>query len=269
MAELRASLILTFTLSIGMTLGLTPALAAKTPPTASTPLRAKLMRDLSTRRGAQFDTLVLNWQKNHGTQAVSPLLAIASDSTVRDADRYVALMAAAKIGGKATSVAITGYLKDRSWMIRSGALRALRALKDSRVAHTVLPLLKDPAMVVRSEAVAAVRELRPKGASQALAEALALPANFHAGRALWVPFEAAGALIDLAKQELRAVNQPTAPLSENWRGVARTFVATIEKHSTDVRLVERLTAGLDTIVGRAPATAATLQERLKFWKSKF
>lgn len=254
-------------LSITLLMAASSALAT-TPP----PLRAKLVRDLEARRGTQFESLVKNWQKNHGTQAVAPLFSIASDRRVKDADRYIALMAAAKIGGRATASSITPYLKDRSWMIRSGALRALRALKDTESSKAVMPLLKDPAMVVRAEAVAAVRELKPAGSSKALAESLALPENFHAGRALWVPFEAAAALIELARQELAthprspAQNSKPAPLPEAWRDVARTFISTLEKYNTDVRLTERLTAGLDVILGKAPATASTLSERLSYWK---
>ncbi len=238
------------------------SLLAATPPT----LRTKLVRDLEARRGTQFEKLVQNWQKNHGTQVVAPLLSIASDKTFKDADRYIALMAAAKIGGRATSAPISEYLKDKSWMIRCGALRALRGLRDTPTANLILPLLKDRAMVVRSEAVAAVRDLQPQGASSALAEALSLPENFHAGRALWVPFEAAGALIEMAKAELRAPGAKDISLPASWRVVAKTFITTIEKHKNDARLAERLAAGLDLIIGKAPSAAATLPERLSYWK---
>jgi HEAT repeat protein len=259
-------------LSAISTLALTALLSGSLAIAASIPLRTKLLRDLANRRGAQFENLVQNWQRNHGTQAVSSLLSIASDKTQKDADRYVALMAAAKIGGKPTSSAMRTYLKDRSWMIRSGALRALRALKDPSAAPAILPLLKDPAMVVRAEAVAAVRELKPAGSPTALAESLLLPENFHAGRALWVPFEATAALIELARSEFGAQGRGLAKdrrssaLPQPWRDVAKTFVVALEKHSTDVRLTDRLTAGLDLIVGKAPAKAATLSDRLNFWK---
>ena len=80
-------------------------------------------------------------------------MQIASDPRNEDSNRYVALMSAAKLGGPSGAPFILSFLKDRSWMMRSGALRALTALENPKTAEAVLPLLRDPALVVRAEAV--------------------------------------------------------------------------------------------------------------------
>ena len=129
---------------------------------AQEPLSARLRTEILNRPAGSFEPLIRRWEKTHGSQAAAPLLGIAGETkALGDPERYVALMAAAKLGGPAISPAMASFLKDRSWMIRSGALRALRALGDPRSGAAALPLLKDPAMVVRSEAVDTVAKLNP------------------------------------------------------------------------------------------------------------
>jgi hypothetical protein len=87
-------------------------------------------------------------------------------------------------------------------MIRSAALRALAALhpgaSETSVGAAILPLLRDPALVVRLEAVRTVRALRPEGAAPALLKAIEDPANYHGGKAQWVPSLALETLHELS-----------------------------------------------------------------------
>ena len=175
-----------------------------------------LRSDIKNRSGASFEGLVRGWESVYGSTAFGPLVEIASDKTLSDSDRYIALMSAAKLGGAQGAATIQSFLKDRSWMIRSGALRALAALDSPETADATLPLLRDPALVVRAEAVETVKVLKPKGAVQALVGALKDEANYQGGMAQWVPQKALRALIDLraksAAQEVGSLIQ--SPLAQ-------------------------------------------------------
>jgi HEAT repeat protein len=170
--------------------------------TPASALNTQLRAQIRGRSSGNFEKLLKDWEHRYGTQAVSPLLAIASDRTAPDSERYVALMGATKLGGRETAPVVTRYLNDRSWMIRAAALRALSALKHPGTAAAVLPLLKDRALVVRLEAVEAVRALRPLGAADALIETLEHSANYHDGKAQWVPQKALNALVDLGAKDV-------------------------------------------------------------------
>ena len=149
-----------------------------------------------------FDSLLAKWETEYGVRAVRPLLQIASDQRAEDQNRYVALMGAARIGGYSSAPLLTPYLKDKSWMMRSGALRAISILQNQEVSASVLPLLKDRALVVRVEAVDAVEKLKPAGSVPALLATLDDPMNYHGGRAQWVPGKAIHVLAAMNAREL-------------------------------------------------------------------
>ena len=259
-------------------------------PSSSASVRSEIIKDLRSRKGTQFEPLISRWQKAHGTQSVAPLLALAQDGKRADAERYVALMASAKIGGQGAAIQIVPFLRDRSWMIRCAALRILRALKEPSTGTATLALLKDRALVVRSEAVTTVRELRPAGAEAALAEAMLDPANYHGGRALWVPTEAATALIELAHLQpaiqgvlaTRIDSKPQtapidhsiqsaperSPLPAHWRNVLLAFSRAIDLAAKDPRFLAHTVASLEKLTARTtPSTAKSLAQRAAWWKN--
>jgi HEAT repeat protein len=182
--------------------GLTSAiLAFPFSASATSPSVSALKNDLLSRKAPSFDALLKTWEIRYSSEAVAPLLKIAADRKLADADRYVALMGAARLGGKEGAPLLVPYLKDSSWMIRSGALRALSALGNHATAKSVLPLLNDPALVIRSQAIQAVQALKPEGSIEALVSVLERGANYHAGKADGVPQKALVALAALSTAE--------------------------------------------------------------------
>jgi HEAT repeat protein len=208
-----------------------------------------LRGDLATRKTASFNQLFTRWETRHGSQAVAPLVKIARDRKLQDPDRYVALMGAAKLGGRELAPVLATFLKDKSWMIRSGALRALSALGHPDTAPSVLPLLRDPALVVRSEAVDAVEKLRPAGAVEALMSAIEHGANYHAGKAQWVPQKALSALVTLKAKGIEGRLRP------------------LLKHELDPALQLRTVETLEKLTGRSLKSGAPLRERVREWES--
>ena len=163
-----------------------------------------------------FDPLISKWQMTYGISAMRPLLGIASDKKANDQNRYIALMGAAKIGGSRTASLFLPYLKDPSWMIRSGAIRVMTTLDNPKTSAAVLPLLKDRALVVRLEAVESVKTLRPVGTERALLQTLEDPQNYHAGRALWVPAKASEALAAITGRTVN-LKAPLAQQIKEWK----------------------------------------------------
>lgn len=165
---------------------------------ASLPSESRLRRELQQMKGRDFSSLLSEWNKNFGPAAMAPLLKLASDRKLEDHQRYVALMAAARLGGAAAVTPVSRFLSDECWMLRSAALRALSYL-DKPVPNSgaILKLLRDPALVVRTEAVETIRKLRPPGSTEALLDAVEDPRNYHAGKAQWVPQHALAALAEL------------------------------------------------------------------------
>ena len=189
-----------------MTTLLCAALAGSCPlaALASLPSASTLKSQIHAQRlshSISFESLLNQWERDYGVSAFEPLLNISSDRKNDDPDRYVAIMGAAKLGGVAAAPRLIPLLKDHSWMIRSGCLRALRALRNPGTANAVLPLLQDPALVVRLEAIDAIESLRPPGSTQALTYALSDESNYHGGKAQWVPQRALVALADFGAKD--------------------------------------------------------------------
>lgn len=165
------------------------------------PLVQVLLTEIKSQKTSTFESLLPSWEKRFGSKAVEPLIEIASHSQYSDTHRYIALMSATKIGGPSTVALLKNLLKDRSWMLRSGALKALCVLNVPETADSILPLVHDPALVVRAEAVEAIPVLKPKGASDVLISAIRDHENYHGNKAQWVPQKALLALIRLQAKE--------------------------------------------------------------------
>jgi HEAT repeat protein len=176
---------------------------------APAPTEQTLRTELQARKTPQFEALLASWQLRYGSSAAEPLLTIARDRRTGDADRYVALMGAAKLGGGNLGKRIEPLLRDPSWMVRNAALHALTALNTADTRASVLAMVTDPALVVRAEAVDCVAKLNPPGATPVLLRAVQDQANYHHGKAQWVPQRALRALAELGDRQalpgLRAV----------------------------------------------------------------
>jgi hypothetical protein len=219
-------------------------------PTAETALVQNLKSDLQKRKGTSFGELVREWEGKYWTSAFHPLMQIASDPKNSDADRYVAVMGAAKLGGAESAPLFVPLLKDPSWMIRSAALRALTAFKLPQTADAVLPLISDSALVVRAEAVEAVKVLKPKGGVDALVSTLENPDNYHGGKAQWVPQKALSALVALQAKEAISKLVPILEYPESRK---------------DPEILVQTLDTLDSLSGKQPIAGASTAERVARW----
>jgi hypothetical protein len=242
---------LALTAAVVVLLSLAPTTARAAIP--RTPVEAALRRDLaSPRPDGSFAGLLRRWETLYRSEAIPPLARIAADRSRPDHERFIAVMGIARLGGPAAAERITPFLKEPSWMLRQGALRALTALRPESpaVARATLPLLRDRALVVRSAAVDAVRALRPPGAEAALIEALRSPANYRAGRGLWVPAKALEALVELNATDRAGQLKP------------------LLGHERDPELQRRAIAALESLTGRRLKPTAPLAERVKAWRAE-
>jgi HEAT repeat protein len=226
------------------------ASAAATAPTHAphAPSQAALVQDMNAFHQADFAPVLQQWTTAYGTAAIQPLLSIAKDRRNSDRQRYIAVMGAAKLGGPAVAEKIAPLLKDKIWLVRNAALRALSALKDPKTANAVLPLLKDPALVVRVEAVEAVKALKPQGASQALLSVLRSQDNYRFGKAQWVPQRALAALIVIND---RSIVPELRPLLD---------------HQKDPDLQRQTVFALQTLTGINKDAEAPLVTQVATWK---
>jgi HEAT repeat protein len=232
--------------------GLLLALSAQAAPPSAQDLLAEIQ---DSRKTSSFEKLLKDWQSNYGTPAVSPLLQLAANKRIEEAQRYVALMGAAKLGGASIAPLLLPLLKDSSWMIRSGTLKALSVLHNFKgatepeIATAILPLLKDPALVVRLEAIATVELLRPEGTEDALLSVLERPQNYHRRIAQWVPQRALKALQGIRSK--KAVSQ-LLPLLD------RTFDPSLQKAT--LQALEQITGkSLDEKSKNLPLPAQILK----------
>jgi len=221
-------------------------------------LAAQLRKEIiQTPTDASFDPLLHRWRQNYGTAAVTPLLQLASQTQLADHQRYMALMGAAQLGGPAISEKIIPMLKDSSWMIRCGALRALAALFSSSTptelkgSEEILPLLRDPALVVRMEAVQTVELMKPIGAEEALVSILNRPENYHHQLSQWVPERALTALETLGSHHSIAQIRP------------------LLDHNQDPKLQKAALKTLEALSGKSVMESLKdqpLAEQIRYWK---
>lgn len=243
----------TLALALAGALATLPAQAAKTPSTRGA-LRPLLLKDLRFRQGTSFTRTLDRWAADYGSEAVRPLLDIARDKKIPEPQRYIAMMGATRLGGAAIAPSLTGFLKDSSWMLRSAALRALTILRDAGSSVAVLPLLQDKALVVRAEAVEAVRKLKPRGSAEALANCALHSANYHGGKAQWVPVYAIAALREFGTVGAREQLPRLLPLLER---------------AHDEALLKEAVATFEFLEQRKLAPGASLPERAKAWRQAF
>lgn len=235
----RPSFIAAFTLVLGLALTTSAFAGAANP-------EKEIRSDLKSRKGSDFAPLLSRWEKRFGATAVETLLKIAGDRKLEDADRYIALMAGARLGGSATGEAVATFLKDRAWMMRSAALRTLAAFDAKNLGAQTLPLLKDPALVVRMEAVDTVKKLQPEGSIDALLEVVASEDNYVHGKAQWVPQRALVALMEMKAS--RSIAPKIAPLL---------------KRESDPDLQSTAISTLESILGTQLKPGAPLPERIR------
>jgi len=124
--------------------------------------------------------------------AVPHLVAIAKNTKKKDSERFIALLATARLQPTNASAIVRPFFKDSSWMMRSAALQASVRLDDRSAAPEIIRLLKDPALVIRSEAAQTIGTMKLTQAEDALVQTLFEPKNyrpagFQKGRADWVP----------------------------------------------------------------------------------
>lgn len=219
-------------LSTTLSFGSTPSGSKEKEETAHSPLLTKIQKDLRSHQKRSFRALLTSWEKKYGTQAINPLMSIASESTQPDRDRYIALMGATKIGGKALAPRVARFLEDRSWLMRSASLKALRVLKDRRYGKKTLTLLKDPSLIVRNEAVKTIGKLRPRGSVRALIRTLHDPKNYHKGKAQWVPQRALKTLVYLRPKPKAAYYLRPLLYKKKDAQFLKQVVMTIEKISS-------------------------------------
>lgn len=226
---------------------------------SQTPSERALLQELKKNSNSSFKSLTASWQKKYGAHAVAPLLRIAKDRKHEDTQRYVALMSAAKLGGKQVAPQLLPLLKDKSWMLRAGTLRALSALGQSKsadpaITRAMLPLLKDPALVVRSEAVDALKGAGGTHAfAEALVETLKFKGNYHQGKAQLVPQKALSALAHIQAE----------PATKSR--LAREL-APLLRHENDPDLQARTVSTLESLTGNRLKPGADLRERVAAWR---
>ncbi len=159
------------------------------------PSRHVLEREIAAARGAGFEALLKKWQAQYGTSAVNPLLSVAKDPKAPDTSRYIALMASTRMGGEEALRQLEPTLKDRSWMLRAGFLRASLVSTRAEWGEKAVQLLRDPALVVRTEALETVMRFKPKHYLTSVYQMLEDRTNFQpSGKALFVAQRAAASL---------------------------------------------------------------------------
>lgn len=240
------------TCSVALCFGAVSSHAAKAK-TEKTPLVPALKKQIADYRQSSFEPLIQQIESQYGTESVLPLVEIAKNRAFQERHRYIALMAAAKIGGTASSKWLSSLLSDRSWVVRSGTLRALRSTDDVEIASKSLDLLKDKALVVRLEAVDTVAHLKPKGWEQALLRVMDRPENYVRGRALWVPNRALKALKQC--DDLKTVKTAIVPKLKPLLG-----------RSQDPELLDETIATLEAVTHSATPKNLSRTERIEYWK---
>ena len=211
-----------------------------------------LKKDLETRHSRSFEQILLKWQNQYGDKVVPALMKIAKNKHESDANRFIAVMGVAKLGGPSVAQWVSSLLSESSWMVKNAALKALTALKEPSTYEKIAPLLKDKALVVRSEAVLAIQQLQVTSAIPLLMDGLKNTNNYVGGKALVVPYHILSALVEL-----------NAPLS-----VAPELLR-LTKNTEDGHFHKTLLNTLDSLSGQKPQIEKPVAERLKAWKEKY
>lgn len=149
-------------------------------------IQSHILDDINSLKGNSFQHLIQKWEKKYGTKSIDRLISITENKKNKDQNRYIAMMAAVKIGGEAVIPKIEKLATDPSWMVRLGVLKAIRATKKTTSSEILFNALNDPAIVVRNEAVITIDQLNlPNSASQ-LMKTLNTPHNQYPKVPLWL-----------------------------------------------------------------------------------
>ncbi len=176
---------------------------------ANTPSLPSVREELLAHQGTSFERLIKKWEANSEREELSnQLITLSKDSSLGDASRYIALQGAARLIGKPGKPVqmnqFEGLARDPSWMIRSGALKALEVTDTERASRVAAVLLGDPAFVVRLEAMSSLEKLRPTGSQieLSLLNAAEDPRNWRNSQPLQIPTRAIHLLALLRKRPL-------------------------------------------------------------------
>lgn len=215
-------------------------------------IASSISKDLKSLKNGNFGNHLKTWEATYGSDAVGPLLTLASNISFEDSQRYAALMGAIKLGGNGVATNIIPFLKDRSWMLRSGAIRGLTIIGSDIENAKIIPLLKDPALVVRLEAVEAIVQTHPPGTLEALVTALNDPGNFHRGKAQWIPQRA---LAGIAKLYPKQSSGPSK------KEVLNKIIPLLG-NTQDFSLLEATVSAIETLKGQTPQKQIPLFKRV-------
>ncbi len=134
------------------------------------------------------ERLIQTWKTRYGTQAVPALVELSRNTAQEDQSRFLALIGIARLGGLASEPWITSQLKDRSWMVRIGALRSLSIIRSKKAETLGWDLIqKDPSDLVRVEALRLAMNSSGPQADRALRFALLDSKNYRKGYPLTLP----------------------------------------------------------------------------------
>lgn len=130
---------------------------------------------------ARFDELVAL-----GGTALPSLAAIYRGGDSSELEIWVAGRAMARIGGEGARTTLITGLDSSRIITRMAAVSGLGIMKDKESAEALEKALFDRAMAVRAGAADALAGIGARRSSEALSEALDIPANFRDGRSLFV-----------------------------------------------------------------------------------
>ncbi|MBN23326.1 MAG: hypothetical protein CL678_18720 [Bdellovibrionaceae bacterium] len=188
----------TFSLNLKKCLTVSIGIYVLTLPSWGSPLSQTLITQMKHQKKRDFRPLIQEWNRKYGTKAVTSLLEIAHQKKYSDSIRYMALMGATRMGGKAIVPQVIPLLNDSSWMLRSASLRTLGILQSQSALSEMIKILKkDKALVVRHDAVLALQKLKSKKTIDAFIFAIKDSKNYYKGKAQWIPQRAIAALEEL------------------------------------------------------------------------
>ncbi|MBC7386850.1 MAG: HEAT repeat domain-containing protein [Cryobacterium sp.] len=199
------------------------AIPARAPKASMETLLRSDLASFRREKQTDFQGLIERWERVYGESSAPSLLKIGQDKSAQDSERYVALLAHTKIRGVKNAEALLTLLDDRSWMVRSAALKSIEILGYQPAAKKVLEhLASDPALVIRMQSIETLVKLRPDGLANALVNAAMdshnyRPGNFRTGRADWVPQKAMEALREIGAKEVTVKLLPLMNESKDGR----------------------------------------------------
>ena len=248
------SLLTRFAATVALTITTVPAAYGGAPSQAGPALPAEISQAIHRASvapvPASFEPALAELKTRYMANEPSCRCSIWPRDTSRpDPERYIALMGAARIGGRLSAHRITPFLKSPAWLLRSGALQALTDLRDPATGPATFAAAQRPRpRRPNRKAVAAIQALHPPGAAEALIQALGAGQNYSDGKALWVPGRALAAI-----QVLKAVDYAPRLLP-------------LLDHVSDPTLQIQTVATLEALTGRRLKPGTPLRERVRQWK---